>query len=66
MNENGIYIGNECSDDVKYYVKLYSIIRLLLILLFIANFEVFLDLLKNKKFINKIFMDKIKLYNINY
>ena len=47
MNENVICIENECSNEIKFHVKLYSIIDMPLILPFNANVEVFEDLIKN-------------------
>ena len=66
MNINDICIENEFFNEVKFYVKLYNIIDKPLILAFNANVEIFEDLIKNKKFINKIFKDNIALYNTNY
>ena len=70
MDINTICQDEKCSEEnenmMNWYIKKYNIIEMPFILLINTNINDYNQLIAYKEFINKIFLQKIKLYNNNY
>ena len=70
MDINTICQDEKCSDEketiVNWYIKKYDILEMPIILSINTNINDYNKLISYKEFINKIFLQKIKLYNNNY
>ena len=63
-NESQCY--SEDDKNVQFYVKKYEILEMPFILSINTNINNYSELIKYNDFINKIFKNEIKLYNIDY
>ena len=70
MDINTICQDEKCSDEketiVNWYIKKYDILEMPIILSINTNINDYNKLISYKEFINKIFLQKITLYNNNY
>ena len=70
MDINTICQDEKCSDEketiVNWYIKKYNILEMPIILSINTNINDYNKLISYKEFINKIFLQKITLYNNNY